>query len=631
MFPSIFTDELGLDFPQTLPILRSWGLQYGDLRGAVFGRAFEDLTVEQLAEAKKLLAQHGMKIGCLQSSLAKVHLPDATRCKAEAEKLDGVIRAADALDCRLVRAFFYWQPSPEMEGQLAVRPDEQQKVLDRFGPLAERAKQAGLILAFENCGVTADEVFAILDRLDVPAWGLAWDVHNGWDCDERRRDLGGFLIRMAQRTRVVHVKAHGAVAGLQAEMIPYGQVLQVCHNAGVRGPVSAETHNPDRTVSHVEMSRRVVEVIQKAWPSAAPGGLFDTAKPKASVVRPYVDDPVGFVVVGLGMGHSRSQLVTETPGARLIGVCDVVEDRAERTSEACGVPYTTDVRRWLDHKEVEAVYVMTETGRHAEIALQALEAGKHVLVTKPMEASLAACDAMVRLAEKKGLLLGVDFSRRVESGPLSLKAAVAKGRFGRLLAGDASLKILRTMDYFRSNGGWRGTRRWDGGGVLSNQSIHHIDELAFCLGIPKKIRCSIWTQDHEIEAEDLGSATWLYDNGLVLTYYGTSCYPHSTWYFRLELHGTSGALFQAADGPFQKPMVRWFLDGAWGEKAPEHVESEWLSCADNFAAALRTGAPLVASGRDGRRTQSILDAMYRSAYDKDGGWVTVAPELDERG
>ena len=72
-----------------------------------------------------------------------------------------------------------------------------------------------------------------------------------------------------------------------------------------------------------------------------------------------------------------------------------------------------------------------------------------------MEASLAACDAMIRLAEENGLLLGVDFSRRVESGPLALRAAVANGRFGRLLSGEASLKILRTTDYFRADGGPR--------------------------------------------------------------------------------------------------------------------------------------------------------------------------------
>lgn len=627
MFPSIFTDELALDITEGLPIIKSWGLEHVDLRGGVFGKAVEDLTREQLGELCGLLHRHGMRVGCLETSLAKYHLPDADRQKAEVQKLEGIIRAADALDCRLVRSFFYWQPPQELMGELAVRPDERQKVLDTFAPLARRAQEAGLVLGFENCGVTTDEVFAILDALGVPAWGLAWDVDNGWDCEERRGDEQAYIVHMAQRSRLVHVKARGSVAGLDAELIPYDRVLQACANAGVRGPVSAETHNPDRKVSGVEMSKRVVEAVKRAWPTAAPGGLFDDVGPTEGVVRPWSEDPVGFVVVGLGMGHARAKQITQTPGTRLVGVCDLVEERARRTAEECGVPYTTDVRKWLDKEEVEVVFVLTETGRHAEVGLQALQAGKHVLTTKPMEASLGACDEMIRLAEQKHLLLASDFSRRFQADVQTLKAAVASGRFGRLLSGNCCLKILREMDYFRANGGWRGTRRWDGGGVFSNQSIHHIDDIAYTVGIPSKVRCDIWTQTHDIEAEDLGVATWLYDNGPVITFEATSSYVHPTWYLHFELEGTQAAYSMAYGGPLQELRVVWFLDGAWGDRPPQPARSEWLNAADNFAAAVRTGAGLTCSGRDARRTQSLLDAMYRSAYDADGGWVDVHPEL----
>jgi UDP-N-acetyl-2-amino-2-deoxyglucuronate dehydrogenase len=628
MFLSIFTDELGVDITEALPVIKSWDLEYVDLRGRVFGTAAEALPPERLPELKKLLDEHDLKVGCLQSSLAKVHLPGADRRKAEADKLEGIIRAADALDCRLVRSFHYWQPPAELHGELAVRPDELQKVLDFFAPLAERARAAGLTLAFENCGVEPDEVFAVLDALGVASWGLAWDVHNTWGCDERRRDGDAFSLRMARRAKLLHVKARGAVAGLDDETIPYAEVLQVCDRAGLQGPVTVETHNPDRSVDNTEMSRRVVEVLRKAWPTAAPGGLFDQPRSAEGASRPWADEPVGFVVVGLGMGHNRSRSVVETPGARLIGVCDVREDRARRSGEEFGVPCTLDVREWLDRDDVEVVYVLTETGRHAEVACQALEAGKHVLTTKPMEASLEACDRMIRLAEDKHLLLGVDFDRRYATGVASLKAAVAAGRFGRLLSGNCSLKVLRTMEYFQANGGWRGTRRWDGGGVLSNQSVHHIDEIAHTVGIPRRVRAGVWTQNHDIEAEDFGAATWFYEGGLVVTFLATTSYPHATWYQHYELEGTDGAYFHAAGGPVGEPRTRWFLDGAWSDQPPETVESEWLNAADNFAAAVRSGAELTCPGRDGRRTQAILDAMYRSAYDHDGGWVDVTPELD---
>lgn len=628
MFPSIFTDELGVDLAEALPVIKSWKLDHADLRGRVFGKAAEALSDAQLAEVKTLFAAHGMKVGCLQTSLAKVHLPDGERRRAEAAKLETIIRAADILDCRLIRVFHYWQPPKDLAGQLAVRPDELQKVLDCFAPLAERARAAGLTLGFENCGVTPDEVFAVLDALAVPGWGLAWDCCNSWDCDERRRDEAAYIRRMVVRTKMVHVKALKAVPGYGGEAIPYDRVLKACHDAGLEGPVSAETHNTDRAnVTNTEMSRRVVEAIHKAWPTAAPGGLYDEPAARHRVTREWEHDPVRYVVVGLGMGHARAKTITQTPGTRLLGVCDKREERAKRTGEECGVPYTTDLRPWLDNKDVEAVMVLTETGRHGEVALQALAAGKHVIVTKPMDASLAACDAIIREAESRRLLLAVDFERRFKPEPNSLRASLAAGRLGRLLNGTCSLKILRTMDYFRSDGGWRGTRRWDGGGVLSNQSIHHIDDLAFTVGIPSRVRCSLWTQNHEIEAEDLGSAVWQYTGGPVISFFATTSYPQTTWYYQIELTGTQGCFFEASGGPYEKPLCRWYLNGAWGNRSPDHAESLWLNTVDNVAAAIRTGAPLVCSGRDGRRTQSILDAMYRSAYDAGGGWVDVAPDL----
>ena len=628
MFLSILTDELGCDVAEALPIIKSWGLTHVDFRGRVFSKQFSALAPEELAQLRRLLEANGLKAGCLESSLAKVHLPNAERQRAEAEKLEGIIRAADALDCRLVRSFFYWQPPAKLQGELAVRPDELQKVLDMFGPLAERARRAGLVLAFEDCGTTPDEVIAVLDALAVPTWGMAWDPQIHWKSPQRAKDEDAWIVRLAQRSKLVHVKARGAVAGLPDELLPWDEILQVCDNAGLQGPVSVETHNPDKSVPNAEMSRRTVEAIKKAWPTAAPGGVEEAVKPSKAVTRPWSDQPVGFVVVGLGMGHNRSKGIAKTPGTRLIGVCDIREERAKRTGEELGVPYTTDAREWLDKKEVEAVFVLTETGNHARVGLQALEAGKHVMTTKPMDATVEACDALICLAEKKGLLLAVDFDRRNSAYVNTLKAAVEKKRFGRLLSGNVSLKLLRTMDYFRSNGGWRGTRKLDGGGVFSNQSIHHIDEVVFTVGVPAKVRCNIWTQTHEIEAEDLGMALWLYEDGTALTFNATSSFPQKTWYFQYELTGTQGAYFTVEGGPFLKQrLTKWFQDGAWSENAPEVVESPWLNSMDNFAAAIRTGAALTCSGRDGRRSRAVLDAMYKSAYEKDGGWVGVRADL----
>jgi predicted dehydrogenase/sugar phosphate isomerase/epimerase len=626
MFLSIFTDELGKDVTEALPVIREWGLERCDLRGRIFGKGCERLTDEEIADLKKLLAEHGLAVGAFQSSLAKVHLPDAERQKAEFEKLEGLIRAADALDCRLVRSFNYWQPPKEQRGALAVQPDQMQQVLDMFGPVARRAQEAGLVLAFENCGQTVAEVVALVEALGVPGWGLAWDASNGWDTDERRTDEVEYIVKNARRAKMLHVKAKSIVPEIKGSL-PWDRVLAACAAAGLEGPVSVETHNPAGSgFTGEEMSRLTCEAVRRAWPTAAPGDIYAEARGTVAkkVERAYEDNPVGFVMVGLGMGHGRAKGITKTPGTRLVGVCDLREERAQRSGEAYGVKFTTDLKPWLSDPEVEVVYVVTETGRHAEVGLQALAAGKHVVTTKPMEASLAACDEMISSAEERDRVLAVDFGRRFESDLLSLRKAVADGFFGRMLGGTLSLKILRTAEYFLQNGGWRGTRRWDGGGVLSNQCIHEIDTVVFCLGPPERVRCDIWTQTHDIEAEDLGCATWAYADGAVIHLYATTSYPQKTWYSRLELHGTGGAFVGGKGGPATgKSPDLWFSDGEWRPDPPVKVESDWLNAADNMAAAVRTGAELVCTGRDGRRSQAVLDAMYRSAYDNGGGWVEV--------
>ncbi len=607
---TIFTDELKLDLADGIKTLKDWGFRWLDLRGRIFGKHFEKLDDAERARLRRLLDDHGMKIACLESSLAKVHLPDSARLAAEQEKLEQIIRAADALDCRLVRAFHYWQPAAGPDrGQLAVQPDKLQIVLDMFGPLAERARKAGLTLAFENCGVSLDEVFALLDALPDRDWGLAWDCANAWTANQvPNRDL---YARCLARTRVVHVKAVGIVPGLHPAAVPWREILSDLSAQGFAGPVSIETHNPDKSVSDVDMCRRVLDGLTPLVPHAAP---------QVSVGASF--EPVRFVIVGMGMGKSRARQMKNTPGTTLAGVVDRDEARARAAGEELGVEWTTDLAPWLRRSDVDAVFVVTPTGLHAEPSLAALDAGKHVLVTKPMEANLAACDRMIAAADKARRLLAVDFEFRLNPSVQRARQRLMRGDLGRLLGGTASLKIRRTAEYFQASGGWRGTRKLDGGGVMSNQNIHHIDELVYILGLPAKVSMRAWRQMHSIEAEDLAIATWQYAEGAVVQIYATTVFPVDSWYVSLDLHGADGALVRRQGGPYTCPVERWFVGRKWEESAPEMELLPWRSSAQNFAAAIRTGAPLVCDGRDGRRSRQVLDAMYRSA-EQDGVWVNV--------
>ena len=289
MFRSVFSDELFMDVNKALPIIRGWDSEYVDFRGMVNGKGIEFQTDEELKELKKLLDSLGLKVGVLQSSLCKVHMPDKDRQKLELEKLEGLIRASKILGCNRVRSFFYWQPDEvdhSLYGQLAVRPDLMTPILEMFRPIMNRAREAGLILAFENCGITCDEVLAFLRAINVPEWGMAWDPSNDLALIPEE-DREKHFVKCLKSTLMMHSKAvsivdnliKGNTRDLSKIHVPWDLVLRGAYATGRDIPVSVETHNPkDSNYSHEEATRQVFELLGKAWPSGAPGSIEDAVK-----------------------------------------------------------------------------------------------------------------------------------------------------------------------------------------------------------------------------------------------------------------------------------------------------------------------------------------------------------------
>ena len=625
MFLSIFSDELFLDASKALPIIKDWGGKHVDFRGMINGKGIEFQTDDELKSLRWQMDDLGLKTGVLQSSLCKVHLPDAERQKAELEKLEGLIRAADALNCHLVRAFNYWQHAdndPEL-GVLAVRPDEMDKVLTMFNPVAKRARKAGLQFAFENCGQTAEEVIALTEALGIPGWGLGWDVSNYLDkLPVSPENATDYYEKCLKYARLIHVKATSILPELAGVKVPWDRVLRGAAATGADLPISIETHNPQGSpFTHEEASLKAFRMIQKVWPSGAPSSVHEALKPQLSFQRSYADDPVRFVVVGLGMGRFRCKQLSETQGCKLVGVVDTNYDRAKSVGEEFGVPYSADINVFLNDPSVEVMYTVLPTGLHGSVSEQCLRAGKHVLTTKPMDVTAANCRSLIETAKKSGKLLGVDFDLRQEEMTLSLKKAIDSGYFGHLLSAHSTLHILRTQEYYDENGAWRGTWRYDGGGAMCNQGVHEVDRLQYLLGMPKRVRATIKTQTHAIEVEDLGFAEWDYGNQLAVRFFSTTSYPISTWYGRLELHGSAGAFVYSAGGP-EGEGVYYGKDNQWTQEVPYPVERAWRQGSDAFASAVRLGTPIVTPPEEALKSRLILDAMYESG--KNGGcWVDV--------
>ena len=627
MYISIFSDEFYKDIYEVLPVIKEWGMTHVDFRGMINGKPIEKQSEEELHELKKALDKYGLKAGVIQSSLCKVHLPDRERQKQEMEKLEGIIRASKILDTKLVRSFFYWQHTPEDPacGELATRPDALAEVIEMFAPVAKRAKEAGLILGFENCGVTPNEVICVLEALNEPEWGMAWDVSNMFESlPEAEGDCVDYFTRALKYANMIHVKARGvsAIPELKYKKVPWDRVLGGVAVTEKNMPISIETHVPkEAPLDKAETCKRVYDYIKKTIPASAPGDMKSALTPKLRFDRPYACDPVRMVVVGLGMGKNRCKQIEDTCGVVLYGVCDINEEKAKAIGEMYKVPYSSDINVFLNDPSVEAMYIVTPTGTHCDIAEQCLRAGKHVLVTKPMDVDHQKCIRVAELAKELGLLFACDFDLHFRGALTELKLAVDDNFFGKLKSANIILNIKRTKDYFEENGGWRGTWALDGGGALSNQGIHEIDRILSIFGMPRAVRCSVATQTHDIEAEDYGIAEMKFENGMIARLSSTTSYPASSWYTRLEVYGDLGAYLLTAGGP-EGNHVYWWSQGAWSEDSPYPVRKEWNQAADNFANALRTGEPLIVTAENGIRSRYVLDKLYESARNEDR-WINI--------
>ncbi len=235
---------------------------------------------------------------------------------------------------------------------------------------------------------------------------------------------------------------------------------------------------------------------------------------------------LGFGLIGCGRVAPRHALsLGELADARLVAVADVRENRAQHFSTDYGAQPYTDYRRLFDRSDIDVINICTPSGLHAQMAIEALGAGKHVIVEKPIALTLEDADRMIAAARSAGRKLCVMLQNRYNPPMLELQSVVASGRLGRLLLGNATVRWYRPQEYYQDD--WHGTWAMDGG-ALMNQSIHHIDALQWLMGEPESVFAYTATLAHEMEAEDCGVANIRFRNGALGVVEGsTLTYPQN--------------------------------------------------------------------------------------------------------
>ncbi|MFG1626301.1 Gfo/Idh/MocA family protein [Kribbella sp. NPDC049227] len=331
-----------------------------------------------------------------------------------------------------------------------------------------------------------------------------------------------------------------------------------------------------------------------------------------------------FAVVGAGViGETHARLITSLPeGSELVAVVDVEADRATTLSGKYGGEPMTDLKQACARPDVDVVSICLPSGYHADAAITALEAGKHVIVEKPIDVTLAAADRLIDVEEQTGLTVAVISQRRFQHAPAFMHQAVADGRLGRITTGIAESAFWRSQEYYDS-GGWRGTVALDGGGALMNQGIHVVDLLLWMLGEPVEVQAYSDRLAHErIEVEDTVAATVRFRSGAIGSIVATtSAYPGRP--VRLSVYGDRGSavienddliVFDAADGE-STAETQSVADGQ-----PAGEASVTRSVADahrdqylDFIEAVRDGRAPSIGTRDARRALEVVLGVYESA------------------
>ena len=247
---------------------------------------------------------------------------------------------------------------------------------------------------------------------------------------------------------------------------------------------------------------------------------------------------VGAGVIGTHHGLVISELADRV---ELVAVVDIHPERAQRLAAERGGKAFTSLTEALAAVPIDIVVVCTPTGRHGEVAIQALEAGKHVIIEKPAEITVAKTDEIIEAQHKAGTLVAVISQHRFDKSTEIALAAIEKGELGRLTTGIASIDWWRGQSYYDS-GNWRGTWELDGGGALMNQGVHTVDLLVATMGRPVEVFAYTGTLAHQrIEVEDAAVAVVRFENGaLGLLHATTAAYPGLS--ARLQVHGDRGSI-----------------------------------------------------------------------------------------
>ncbi len=356
------------------------------------------------------------------------------------------------------------------------------------------------------------------------------------------------------------------------------------------------------------------------------------------------DIKVGFIGSSW-VGTQHCEAMKQIPGVKLAAICDVVVQRAHTLAKRVGIEHVYDNYHDLIAQDLDAVVIGTPTAIHGKPAIDAMNAGKHVLVEKPMEADFALATEMVRTAKKTGKILMTALKLRFSREVQFAKKIISEGALGEIYYGEA------ISDRRRGNPGGNFIRKDLAGiGALGDIGIYSLDTLIHIMGDPKPVAVSAlvnnrlsrtldpilgaWNPDVKNTEVDDFSAAWIrFENGLRLVF--KTCWAmHMDTLGGTFLLGDKGGLrIGVRDCKGSQPGVQLFRDefGALSnvqfEKVVDLNVNEFLVEDTHFINAIREGKPSPTEPKGVLYTNMIFDGCMRSSAQGGKEVDLIFPEI----
>lgn len=336
-----------------------------------------------------------------------------------------------------------------------------------------------------------------------------------------------------------------------------------------------------------------------------------------------MSDELGFALVGCGrIAQKYSDIFAsgELEGATLKGCCDPKTDRAEALAARHDIPSFSSYHDMMSalSDEIDVICILSESGLHAEHAIDLAAYGKHLVVEKPMALTLEDADEMIRAADAAGIKLFVVKQNRYNVPVQKLREALEADRFGKVVMGTVRVRWCRPQAYYDQDA-WRGTWAYDGG-VFSNQASHHIDLLEWCLGEPVSVFAKSRTALVDIEAEDTGVAVITFRSGAIGIVEATTATRPKDLEGSMSILGEKGTV--EIDGFAVNHMKTWnFTEPHPGddtvlsefrENPPTVYGFGHARYLTNVIQSIREGTPSLVDGLEGRKSLELISAIYES-------------------